>query len=462
MASKNYFETLGVTLGADENQIKKAYRTLAKKWHPDKNSDPGAKEKFQEIAAAYEYLSSKDRREMLERELLRRSTQPPQKPTQQTTTKPSAPYSSDSSPKKSSKKPNAASWSETFTKNYRSQQAKSKASGDKSSNFTYENQNHNFKFEDFRSQKPSSPVSEEDDIFSELFGQFFTSMRFTGLSEDLMGSSQLERPKKFVKKKQRTRQVAPEKGSADGLDEEYLFTPRHKAEDGFEEKLSCPWCNQAFTRGKLSQHEEKCGKFGLSADEESEDETDSNINYITTLSQPLYSWKPKWQQRQDEMRDKIRRDKMLYRDHLVDHKSKDDGLIKCPYCERQFNSASAGKHIPWCKEHVQKYGVPMSRRSSTGKNSLSKLVGEKNTKDIGMARERMKEYARKNLHPSPSRESRQKEFNRSGNDMPFKSSQGSKSERMNSFDDFFDEEHRTRSDHNTGEKTFQDGYHKQW
>lgn len=70
---KNHFETLGLKPGASEDDIKKAYRGLAKKFHPDKNKESGAEEKFKEISAAYEYLKSQDRREILERDLHRPS-----------------------------------------------------------------------------------------------------------------------------------------------------------------------------------------------------------------------------------------------------------------------------------------------------------------------------------------------------------------------------------------------------
>lgn len=69
--TKNHFQTLGVKVGASEDEIKKAYRTLAKKWHPDKNKETGAEEKFKEISAAYDYLKSSDRRDILERDLSR-------------------------------------------------------------------------------------------------------------------------------------------------------------------------------------------------------------------------------------------------------------------------------------------------------------------------------------------------------------------------------------------------------
>jgi DnaJ-class molecular chaperone len=47
------YTILGITKSATNNQIKKAYRVLAMKWHPDKNLEEDTKEKFQKILAAY-------------------------------------------------------------------------------------------------------------------------------------------------------------------------------------------------------------------------------------------------------------------------------------------------------------------------------------------------------------------------------------------------------------------------
>ena len=57
---KNYFEILGVSENASEEEIKKQYRTLSKKYHPDINPD-GA-EKFKDIAEAYDVLSDPNKK----------------------------------------------------------------------------------------------------------------------------------------------------------------------------------------------------------------------------------------------------------------------------------------------------------------------------------------------------------------------------------------------------------------
>jgi curved DNA-binding protein len=63
MKYKDYYETLGVTRTASADEVKKAYRKLAHKYHPDVSKDPKGEEKFKEIAEAYATLKDPEKRE---------------------------------------------------------------------------------------------------------------------------------------------------------------------------------------------------------------------------------------------------------------------------------------------------------------------------------------------------------------------------------------------------------------
>ncbi|MCA1056199.1 molecular chaperone DnaJ [Rossellomorea aquimaris] len=67
MSKRDYYEVLGVGKGASKDEIKKAYRKLSKKYHPDINKEADADQKFKEISEAYEVLSDEQKRAQYDR-----------------------------------------------------------------------------------------------------------------------------------------------------------------------------------------------------------------------------------------------------------------------------------------------------------------------------------------------------------------------------------------------------------
>jgi curved DNA-binding protein len=67
LAYTDYYEVLGVPRDADQDAIRRAYRKLARKYHPDLNSDNDAEDRFKELGEAYEVLSDPDKRERYDR-----------------------------------------------------------------------------------------------------------------------------------------------------------------------------------------------------------------------------------------------------------------------------------------------------------------------------------------------------------------------------------------------------------
>lgn len=63
----DYYNVLGVEKNASEDEIKKAYKKLALKYHPDRNKEPGAEEKFKQLAEAYEILGDPEKRKQYDR-----------------------------------------------------------------------------------------------------------------------------------------------------------------------------------------------------------------------------------------------------------------------------------------------------------------------------------------------------------------------------------------------------------
>lgn len=64
---KDYYKILGIPKTSKDDEIKKAYRKMALRYHPDKNKTIGAEEKFKEVAEAYEVLSDKKKRDIYDK-----------------------------------------------------------------------------------------------------------------------------------------------------------------------------------------------------------------------------------------------------------------------------------------------------------------------------------------------------------------------------------------------------------
>ncbi|XP_078323681.1 uncharacterized protein LOC111126840 isoform X2 [Crassostrea virginica] len=416
--TKNHFTVLGVKVGASEEEIKKAYKSLAKKYHPDKNKEAGAEEKFKEIAAAYEVLKSQDRREILERDLNRQKEQKSSKvpPTggfssyftstkENQSTKDHTAYSSkykgtNFKTRFDFHEPDDFSWSHTDSKETKGKKKKpthkprkkpwsqkwNNADEDFTPGFGDESRSFSFAFKTF-----------VDDLDSQ-FSMFFTSSSpfefsaFYGNKEDpfaqFFTSSGGKGEFSSKKEKDRKRNVAQEYGFDEDINEEYLFSPRQgksratmydlsddddeaafrfsmsesetDSDDYEETRFKCSFCGKMLKLDALKSHEPACRhrhkkEVNLDGDDEYFD-----VNGYSSKFGP--SQIPgDWRGTHEELLRHIRRQRRAAKAKKREEELKSDlETVVCKWCGRSFSRKAAERHVPFCEKWTKDHGRPQS------------------------------------------------------------------------------------------------------
>ncbi|XP_076438664.1 uncharacterized protein LOC143277654 [Babylonia areolata] len=419
--TKNHFKTLGLKAGAGEEEVKKAYRSLAKKWHPDKNPNAGAEEKFKEIGAAYEYLQSKDRREMLTRELTKKS-----EPSPKTFT--AASQNTSTSPQQPSTSKPAYNWeykgTEKNTGSQPSAQAKAKenrspgskggkkpkgrpppkqaqsgwtpwSSGWQGEGGTTPPPNTTPGFSDaftgfriFVDTLGGQPFGaafffgDEDPSFGGLFGQ--ADPFLGGLGPGAGPGSDPGAGRARPKPKRGPRNVASEHGYSGGLEEDLLFDVGASKKKGTPKTSRCPVCNKMVSPSGLARHAMHCGKFDAPSDTDDDDDIPAPGRYhFSSDDDDYYGYEDDvggpfgkqnngdWRSKHDDVLNKIRRDRKAYAAKLRRESAEEH---RCEWCGRTFNLVAFERHLPVCREHVMRYGRPLNPTAGGGPPPDSKFA----------------------------------------------------------------------------------------
>ncbi|XP_060586204.1 zinc finger C2HC domain-containing protein 1A-like isoform X2 [Ruditapes philippinarum] len=427
--TKNHFHTLGLKPGCSEEEVKKAYRSLAKKFHPDKNKDHDAEEKFKEIAAAYDVLKSDDRREIHEREVNNRHRETNASHTFTFTRKTNSYHNPTNH-----EHDDHSSWSRKFGKEsenrYRNSNFGSFAdegkepSGHKNEHTGYKtgkkSQQKTKKKQSTRS-RPRRPWSHEwtapddtDQFYDPRPPKSNFSFAFKSFVDDLGMSFDAF----FLG------HDIPNGG--------FGFSSFFDAPDPFEEffrrddmdsrLFKCTYCEKRMPFSQLSMHEPGCalrhgGRFDASDEEPEPKHKPEDI--FSGKGSPEEDQYPQrngdWRSTHEELLRNIRRAKRAAKASQRRYSSattpstkdsaresaRDDGVaqIKCKWCGRCFSHPAAKHHIPFCEKWTKEHGTPLNPAGKTG------------PPDAGSKTHRGREYA-KNI-PRPRGNSSESESPRS-------------------------------------------------
>ncbi|XP_033757875.1 uncharacterized protein LOC117340229 isoform X2 [Pecten maximus] len=382
--TKNLFSVLGLKPGATEDEIKKSYRNLARKYHPDKNKEPGAEEKFKEISAAYDHLKSADRREIHEREVNKPKEEP-----KKTKTKPAGTYSTSFSSSHSGGYDDGKAYSGAYSKTPGST-GHAFTSPDEDFNFTFFSSKKGTRNSNSKSKKKKTkgkaPWNQDWNIPDDAFpGDFQANMPGFGSNSETFSFAF----KSFVDDLDAHFSMffnnSPfEFSSFHGGMEEFddFFT-----DDGYPDpRFKCSFCGKRLTLEALNAHEPACERRQRHAQFDDNDPFGGHYP------------KPKGDNWRDTHEDLVKNIRRARRAAKMTRDDSDLGPVVCRFCNRTFSKSAADHHIPFCERWTKEHGKPL--------NPQSKSAGS----GTGSKYERAKEYSRSvpkpkfrsdTQHPSP-------------------------------------------------------------
>ncbi|XP_052061451.1 uncharacterized protein LOC127701557 isoform X2 [Mytilus californianus] len=384
--TKNHFTILGLKPGVTDDDVKKAYRTLAKKYHPDKNKSHDAEEKFKEIGAAYEVLKAKDRREIHERELnrpkeafVRTEFRTPGGRTQEHNYRAKEEFNQR---RRSEPPPRFKFDEDPFTGPY-SQYRNSKGFKEKDY-FDHSKQKQQRPAGKKRPQeKPkwNNNWTEEEEMsfhdygdkssFSFAFKSFMDDMDFSmsfTMGGDMFGeetpftnfNGHGPGPKKpHAAYRHHKNNVAGEHGYKGGLSEDYLFSPRSgmdssesESEDSDDSdfdysdmKFSCAFCGKRLKLEDLKTHEPACGhrkKTNINIDSDDEEHRNGYRKMFQDKSGD-------WRRDHEKFQEYVKRAKRAYRiNKSRDGCRMESQKLLCSLCGKVIEKGEARTHSLFC------------------------------------------------------------------------------------------------------------------